>query len=109
MCSRYNDANTSGRTVLAPGNVYNNELVYNDVLFNPVPILDEYGGHCSSDPNVALDCGFKRRPQYSFKFACNSGNCNSPGSCNCFDPSNMLYQMGSMGVPRVNSRFDRFC
>lgn len=107
MCSRY-DANTSGRTILAPGNVYNNQLVYNDVLFNPVPVLDEYGGHCSSDPSRSLDCGFKRRPQYSFKFACNSGNCG-PGGCNCFDPSAMLYQMGSMGVPRVNARFDTFC
>ncbi len=107
MCSRY-DANTSGRTILAPGNVYTNELVSNDVLFNPIPMLDEYGGHYSSFPGQALDCGFKRRPQYSFKFACNSGNCG-PGGCNCFDPSAMMYAMGSMGVPRTNARFDKFC
>lgn len=108
MCSRYNDANTSGRTVLAPGNVYTNELVYNDVLFNPIPVLDEYGGHCSSSPGQALDCSFKRRPQYSFKFACNSSNCDGSPSC-CFDPASMLWQAGSMGPARVNARFDRFC
>lgn len=106
MCSRY-DANTSGRTILAPGNVYTNELVYNDVLFNPVPELDEYGGHYSSNPFRSLDCGFKRRPQYSFKFACNSQNCGA-GGCSCFDPAKMAWAQASMGVPRVAARFDRY-
>lgn len=110
MCSRY-EANTSGRTILAPGNVYTNELVYNDVLFNPTPVLDDYGGHCSSDPSRTLDCGYKRRPQYSFKFACNGQNCGAgagAGMCNCFDPAKMAWAQASMGVPRVNARFDRY-
>ncbi len=107
MCSRC-DATTSGRTILAPGNVYTNELIYNDTLFNPIPILDEYGGHCSSDPSRVLDCGYKERPQYSFKFACKDQNCGA-GGCNCFDPAKMAWQMASMGPARQNARFDRFC
>jgi hypothetical protein len=106
MCSRF-DANSSGRTILAPGNKYTNRLVYDDILFNPIPQLDEYGGHMSSAPGTTLDCSFRRRPQYSFKFACNSGNCG-PGGCNCFDPAAMKWQMASMGAPRENVRFDTF-
>lgn len=106
MCSRYT-ANSSGRTIYAPGNVYTNQLVLDDVFFNPVPQLDEYGGHTSSNPCRSLDCGFKPRPQYSFKFACNSASCG-PGGCNCFDPAAMKWMMASMGVPRVNARFDTF-
>lgn len=107
MCSRF-DANSSGRTILAPGNVYTNQLVEDGTLFNPIPELDEYGGHCSSDPFRSLDCGYKRRPQYSFKFACNSQNCGA-GGCNCFNPAAMRWQMASMGTPREHARFDRYC
>lgn len=108
MCSRYS-ANSNGRTIYAPGNIYTNELVRDGTLFNPIPNLDEYGGHYSSNPNVCLDCGYKPRPQYSFKFACNNlRDANSPGACNCWDPSSMRWQMGSMGPPNVNARFDTF-
>ncbi len=108
MCSRYS-ANSNGRTIYAPGNMYTNELVRNGTLFNPIPELDEYGGHFSSNPKMCLDCGYKPRPQYSFKFACNTlRNGGGPGDCNCFDPSSMEWQMASMSTPIVKARFDRF-
>jgi hypothetical protein len=28
--------------------------------------------------------------------------------CNCFDPAKMAWAQASMGVPRVNARFDRY-
>lgn len=108
MCSRYS-ANSNGRTIYAPGNVYVNELVRNGTLFNPIPVLDEFGGHISANPNICLDCGFKPRPQYSFKFACNTlRNAGGAGDCNCWDPASMAWQMGSMGVPQVPARFNTF-
>lgn len=109
MCSPYHHNRedrrpvTGGREILAPGNVYDN-----NIIFNPTPILDDYGGHISSNPNRSLDCSFKRRPPYSFKFACSDQNCNEPGGCNCFNPEDMQYVIGTMGVPRVHARFDRY-
>jgi hypothetical protein len=108
MCSRYS-ANSNGRTIYAPGNMYTNELVRNGTLFNPIPELDEYGGHFSSNPKMCLDCGYKPRPQYSFKFACNTlRDSGAPGSCNCWDPSSLRYAEAALGVPQVKARFDRF-
>lgn len=108
MCSRYS-ANSNGRTIYAPGNVYTNELVRNGTLFNPIPELDEYGGHFSSNPKMCLDCGYKPRPQYSFKFACNTmRNSGAPGACSCWDPSELQWQMGSMGPAQIQARFDTF-
>lgn len=108
MCSRYS-ANSNGRTIYAPGNMYTNELVRNGTLFNPIPELDEYGGHFSSNPRMCLDCGYKPRPQYSFKFACNTlRNGGGPGDCNCFDPSSMAWMEASMSVPQIKARFDTF-
>ena len=108
MCSRYS-ANSNGRTIYAPGNVYTNELVRNGTLFNPIPELDEYGGHFSSNPKMCLDCGYKPRPQYSFKFACNTmRNSGAPGACSCWDPSELQWQMCSMGPAQIQARFDTF-
>ena len=109
MCSRYS-ANSNGRTIYSPGNVYTNDLVRNGTLFNPIPELDAYGGHTSNNPNLCLDCGYKPRPQYSFKFACDNSSCNAnaPGACNCWDPAQLRWQEGSMGPPRVQARFDTF-
>lgn len=108
MCSRYS-ANSNGRTIYAPGNVYTNELVRNGTLFNPIPELDEYGGHFSSNPKMCLDCGYKPRPQYSFKFACNTmRNSGAPGACSCFDPADMMWMQAVAGVPQIKSRFDSF-
>lgn len=108
MCSRYS-ANSNGRTIYAPGNVYTNELVRDGTLFNPIPELDEYGGHYSSNPRMCLDCGYKPRPQYSFKFACNTlRDANSPGACNCWDPASLKWMEGVASVPRVQARFDTF-
>ena len=107
MCSRYS-ANSNGRTIYAPGNLYSNELVRNGTLFNPIPELDEYGGHFSSNPKMCLDCGYKPRPQYSFKFACNTMRNSGAQDCRCWDPSSMAYMEASLGVPQVKARFDTF-
>ena len=108
MCSKYS-ANSNGRTIYSEGNVYTNALVEDGTLFNPIPQLDNYGGHYSNNPSTCLDCGFKPRPQYSFKFACNTlRNANAPGACNCWDPSSLRWMEASMGPVRTNARFDRF-
>lgn len=108
MCTRYS-ANSNGRTLYSEGNHYTNELVENGTLFNPIPRYDAYGGHMSSRPKTCLDCGYKPRPQYSFKFACNTlKDSGSPGACNCWDPSQMQWMTGSMGVPVAKARFDTF-
>lgn len=106
MCSRY-AATTAGRMIYAPGNNYTNQLVLNDTFFDPVPHLDEMGGHFSDDPSRCLDCSYKPRETFSFKFPCNSA-AGYGGDCNCWDPSQMQWQSASMGVPRVQVRFDRF-
>lgn len=107
MCSRY-DASTAGRTLYAPGNNYTNQMILDDVFFDPHPELDEFGGHFSADPSRCLDCSYKPRPTYSFKFPCNTQRGYGPGDCNCFDPSQMKFAQGALGVPRVQVRFDRF-
>lgn len=80
--------------------------IENDIFYTRTDPHNEYGEPIATNRTASLDCAVRKPQRIAYKFS-PSRQRSGPGGANTFDPADLEWQTGSMGVPKPNVRFDR--
>lgn len=81
-------------------------LLKNGVLFNDATRYNDYGEPLPTARAESLDCCTRKPQRIQYKWMRAAGNPGEPGGMNRFDPEDLNWQVGTMGIPRVYARYE---